>query len=131
MAIGITHSFPMHRGDDRKLTYVVVDQQSPAVVVDITGALIEYAFALQDATASEPQPKAASTVFTKGTVAGGITITDAVNGAFEVIIDSADTVGLKAPLDYYHEIQITLGALVTTLSRGIVTLKREIVAPGA
>ena len=60
----------------------------------------------------------------------GITITNGPNGELEIDIDSADTVGQVAPADYYHELQITLGGLVTTLAFGIITLKRDSAAPG-
>ncbi len=128
--LSIVHSFEMNRGDDRQLTYAVVDQQEPAVVIDITGALLEWTLDLQDPTVSEPQPIPGSTIVTKDTTGGGVVITDAVNGAFRVDLGSGDTVALAAPADYYHEVQITLGGLVTTIVRGIITLKRDSISPG-
>ncbi len=130
MALGAKHSFEMHRGDSRVLTYTVVDQQSTPVVVDITTATIEWELAVQDPAANEPQPKEASTLLAKS-VGSGIVITDGPNGEFEVTLASADTTGRKAPADFYHEIQMTLAGLVTTLIRGIITLKREVIDPGA
>ena len=34
MALGTVHSFPMHRGDDRQITFTVVDESD--VAIDIT-----------------------------------------------------------------------------------------------
>jgi hypothetical protein len=127
------HSFTMARGDDRTLTYVVKDQQDTPVVVDITGALIEWTLAKQDPAAAldtDPQPARNSTLKTKSTSTSGVTITDGANGEFEVSLASADTVGLSSPGKYYHEIQMTLSGVGTTLVQGIITLKRDIIAPG-
>jgi len=127
MALGTLFSFDMHRGDDRSITFTVVDEA--AAVVDITAATFIWIFAAQDAGSASPQPRAGSTILTK-TESTGVVITDAPNGAIRIDIDSADTVGLQAPKSYYHEVQITLAAKVTTIAFGNITLKREIAAPG-
>lgn len=129
MAINSPHSFEMHRGDNRTLTYTVVDQQTPPVVVDITGAVLGWALARQDPSTTTAQPIPGTTLVTKS-VGSGITITDGPNGELEIDIASSDTVGFIAPLEYYHELQMTLGGDVTTLVFGKITLKREIVSPG-
>jgi hypothetical protein len=133
MADPFVDSFPMTRGDKFFIPYVVKDQQDSPAVVNITGALIEWTLAKQDPNAfptTRPQPQKNSTVKEKATDTSGVTITDAANGAFKIEIDSADTVGLLAPGEYYHEVQMTLGTDVTTLVHGIITLNRDIVAPG-
>lgn len=127
MALGTLFSFDMHRGDDRSITFTVVDEA--AAVVDITAATFIWIFAAQDAGSASPQPRAGSTILTKTEIAG-IVIVDAVNGDFRIDIASADTVALRAPVTYYHEVQITLAGKVTTIAFGNITLKREIAAPG-
>lgn len=128
--LGLLHDFEMHRGDDRTLTYTVVDQQSPPQPIDITAATITWILAEQDPTVTaEPQPKKDGILVSKS-VSSGITITDAAAGDFEVALDSSDTATRKAPNTYYHEVQIVLGGETTTIVYGIITLKREIIAPG-
>jgi hypothetical protein len=133
MADPFVDSFSITRGDKFFIPYVVKDQQDIPVVVNITGALIEWTLAKQDPNAqpiTRPQPQKNSTIKEKSTATSGVTITDAANGEFKVELDSADTVGLSAPGEYYHEVQMTLGTDLTTLAHGIITLNRDIVAPG-
>ncbi len=127
MALGTLHSFDMHRGDDRSITYTVVDEAG--AVVDVTAAAIVWVLAAQDTGASGPQPRPGSTLLTKS-VGSGVVLVDAVNGDIRVDIDSVDTVALRAPNVYYHEVQITLAGKVTTIAFGNITLNREIIAPG-
>jgi hypothetical protein len=128
MSVGLLHSFEMHRGDDRQLTYVIVDQADPAVVVNITGAAFAWVLSNQDGTTPDPQPLGDALV-TKA-VASGIVITDGPNGAVRVDLGTGDTTGYLAPADYYHELQMTLGGLVTTVVYGIISLKRDRATPG-
>lgn len=129
MALGTRHDFSMHRGDDRQITFQVVDEsQAP---FDITGAALTWIMAEQDlkeAATATPKPKA-TTLVTK-TVGSGITITAPATGDLQVDLDSADTVTFKAPLAYYHELQLTVGGFVTTVAFGIITIERDIAAPG-
>lgn len=128
MAIGTLHSFDMHRGDTRAITYTVVDEAGAAV--DINGALFIWILAEQDPSSPfSPQPLPASAIVTK-TESAGIVIVDGPNGKIQIDIDSDDTGGLEAPKAYYHEVQITLAGKVNTLVFGNITLKREIAAPG-
>jgi hypothetical protein len=128
MALGLNHSFDMHRGDDRQLTYDVVDQQTPAIAVDISAATFIWVLANQDASVSTPQPLGDALVTKE--VGTGVVITDGPNGGVRVDLGSGDTAARLAPAEYYHELQMTLGGLVTTLVYGIITLKRDRAEPG-
>lgn len=127
MALGTLHNFDMHRGDTRAITYTVVDEAG--VAVDISVAQFIWILAEQDASTAEPQPRPGSTILTKTEVTG-VVIVDAPNGDIRIDIDSTDTVALRAPVTYYHEVQITLAGKVTTIAFGNITIKREIAAPG-
>ncbi len=126
MALGTLHSFPMHRGDDRLITFTVVDKNLAAI--DIAGAAFLWIFARQNPNCPDPQPLGG--ILVSKAVSNGITITDAVAGEGEIALDSADTVGRVAPLDYYQELQITLAGKVTTIMFGIISLSKDIAAPG-
>ena len=131
MSLGTEYNLTIHRGDDRQITGVVVDEAGSPV--DITGAAITYAVAPLDEAAEEtaPQPKNGSTaIITKSTGSGGLVITDAPNGGIRVDLGSGDTAGLPAPKTYYHEIQIVLGGFTTTIMFGTFTIRRELIAPG-
>ena len=128
MAFATKHNFTIARGDDRTLTYTVKNQAIPPGPVDITAATFIWILSAQDASVSEPQPQGGALV-TKA-VGTGVTITDGPAGEVEVDFDSADTVGLRAPLDYYHELQMTLVGAVTTLVYGNITVKRDVASPG-
>lgn len=133
MADLITHSFPMVRGDSRSLTYVVKDQQTLPVVVDITTATFIWILIEQDVTAalaSDPQPAEGGTPIETKTESTGVSIDDGPAGEVSVTLNSADTTGQLAPADYYHELQMTLGGKVSTLVRGIISLERDNIAPG-
>ena len=127
MALGLLHSFDMHRGDDRSITYTVVDEAG--ATVDVTAATFIWILAEQDTSTQTPQPRPSSTILTK-TEAGGVVLVDAPNGDIQIDLASADTVALRAPNTYYHEGQITLAGKVTTFVFGNINLKREIAAPG-
>ncbi len=127
MALGTLTTFDMHRGDERSITYTVVDEAG--VAVDVTAATFIWILADQDSSATEPQPRPGSAILTK-TEAAGVVIVNGPAGDIRIDIPSADTVGLRAPAVYYHEIQITLAGKPTTIAFGNITLKRDIAAPG-
>lgn len=127
MALGTLHSFPMHRGDDRDLTFTVVDEAAAAV--DITGATLTWVLANQDPKITGSPAPRGSALVTK-TVGSGITITDAVAGEGTVSILPADTTGLKAPASYYYELQVVLSGKTTTILFGNITLSRDLIVPG-
>lgn len=128
MALGTLHSFDMHRGDARVITFVVKD--AAGVVVDITAATLTWALAKQDPESLDPQPKGSASALVTKTIGSGITVTDPVNGAGEIALNSADTIGFKAPGDFYQELQIQLATKPTTIMFGIITLKKDLAAPG-
>lgn len=78
-------NFDIHQDRDKLLNFSVVDQQIPAVVVDLTGSTLSFAFS------SKVSPFTA--LFTK-TVGSGLTITNATGGLFSVQIDKADVATL-------------------------------------
>ena len=134
MALGTLHNFEMHRGDSRTITGTVVDDSEPAVVVDLTGisgTALSWILIDLDTNLTEIGPRGSVPIVTK-TIASGITITDAVNGEVEIDLASADTTGLKVtnPRELYHELQLQLSGKTTTVLFGVITLRKDIVAPG-
>ncbi|KKL94547.1 hypothetical protein LCGC14_1863560 [marine sediment metagenome] len=129
MALGTEVDIQIHRGDDRSITGTVVDEAG--VAVDITGATMTWVVTAIDSNLSPSQPKKGVTpLFTAKTIGSGITIVSAVDGTIQIALDSADTVGLTAPKKYYHELQMVLAALTTTVMFGKFELVRENIAPG-
>lgn len=130
MALPKLHSFDLIRGDDLKIPYVVKDQQDTPVVVDITAATFLWAVTRQDPTSNLTEPQPLGVTLISKSVGSGITIDDGPAGEVFITLDSADTVAFNAPDELYHELQMTLGGKVSTLAYGIISLKREINAPG-
>lgn len=128
MALGTEVDITLHRGDDRQITATVKDEAG--VVVDITAATMTWSVTALDGTLSPSQSKNATTLFTAKTVGAGIVYTDAANGAIRIDLDSANTAGLKAPKEYYHELQMVIGAFTTTIMFGKLVLVRDAIAPG-
>ncbi len=126
MALGTQFDFPIHRGDDRVITFTIVDQAGAAV--DITAATFKWNISRKAADSVAPQGLAL--LNPDKTVGAGITITDAAAGDGEIALDSADTVGFVAPSDYYHELQMTLASVVTTPMFGVIALAKDLLAPG-
>ncbi len=129
MALGTLHSFSMHRGDSRKITGTVVDENGAVIdLTGLTGTALSWILANRDKNLTNPAPRNDALV-TK-TIGSGITITDATGGKVEVALDEADTTARKAPADYYQELQIVLSGETTTVMFGIISLRRDIVVPG-
>ena len=128
MALGTLYNLEIHRGDDRQITGTVVDENDDAV--NITGATLTYVITDQDPSANYAQPKKGATALVTKTVGSGIVLTDAVNGDIRIDLGSGDTVTFTAPKTYYHEIQIVLSSLTTTIMYGNIVLARDIIAPG-
>lgn len=118
------------RGDDRSITATIVDQAGAPV--DITGAAITYAVFPLDTGDAAPrsQPQNGATAIITKTDGAGIVITDAPNGGIRIDLGSGDTVAFVAPKAYYHEVQIVLGGLTTTMLFGTLTLSRDGIPPG-
>ncbi len=91
--------FHLHAGDESPLAFTVTDEATGAAV-DLS-AVTEITWAL----AADAESAA---LVTKTKTGGDITVTDAVNGKFEVALDSADTDGLNGR--YWHEAVIVDGA---------------------
>ena len=129
MALGTRFDIEIHRGDGKTITFTVVDQQTPPVAVNLTGATLEWNYSRKAVDAVEPL--GVGILSPIKTVGAGITVTDAVNGVAQVDLDSADTVGQQATLEYYHELQVTVATIPVTTMFGIFKLQRELIAPGA
>lgn len=84
-----------HRGDDLRIE-VTVEQNGS--VKDITGSSAEY-------EVYEDYPSGESSIFTKTTAGGGISIVDGTNGRLDVDVDGADTQDLDG--EYSHRLRVT------------------------
>lgn len=89
---------PFVSGDDRTLSITVKDEDGAAF--DLTGvsAIKWQAFAYDDTVIS------GSNSISK-TLGGGITVTSAAGGIFEITLDPADTSSLDGK--FHHECQVT------------------------
>jgi len=129
VALGTEVDILIHRGDDRAITATIVDEAG--VAVDITGATMTWTVVNIDPNLSPSQPKkGAVALFAAKTVGSGITILTPTSGTIQIVLDSDDTVGLAAPKEYYHELQMVLATLTTTIMYGKFELVRENIAPG-
>jgi hypothetical protein len=86
----ITH----YAGDS--LTLGVTTKTPSGEVVDLTNSDIAWVLA---------ESVSASPAVSKDTAGGGIVVTDALNGEFEIKIDPSDTESLSGT--YYHEAELT------------------------
>jgi hypothetical protein len=105
--------FTMFSGDSKVLQTSLTDDTN--AVVDITGAEITW----------QLSRKVTSPAILTKTVGSGITITNPANGQFEVAIDPVDTADLKG--DYYHEIEMVLNGVVSTVLTGTVTIQPDLI----
>ena len=127
MALGTQFDFAMHRGDNRTISFTVVDQQNPAVPVDLTGLKIEWTFSLK--AAGSVAPLGLGILSPNKSVGAGITLIDAANGKGEIELLSVDTTGRVAQA-YYHELQLQVTGQPSTVMFGVMTLAPELLAPG-
>jgi hypothetical protein len=127
MASGTRKDFELHRGDGKTLTFTVVDENG--VGLDLTSMDLEWNFSKRRDDASEPLGAA---ILSPGkTVGAGITLTDIMNGVGEITLLSTDTVGQRATVTYYHEMQVTEGSEPSTVLFGDMKLILELIPPGA
>ena len=126
MALGTQFDFTLHRGDDRSITFTVVDQATTPAAVDCTAATFKWNFSKKSASSTAPL---GGSLITDKTQVAGITFADATNGQGVIALDSDDTSGLL-PGDYYHELQITLTGLTSTLMYGVMTVTQDLLEPG-
>jgi hypothetical protein len=127
MPLGTQKDIEIHRGDARTITFIVVDENG--TVVDLAGKTLEWNYSNKSSDAVEPLGDAI--LSPNKTVGAGITVTDEPNGEAQVDLASADTVGQRATLEYYHELQVTEGILPVTTMFGVFKLVKELLAPGA
>ncbi len=107
--------FAMHAGDDVEVAFVTTEKDGTPQ--DLTGTSVSWQMAVS--------PYATSPLVSK-TTAGGITLTDAVNGQFTVFLAAADTLGLNGR--FYHEAQVTdSSGNISTVALGWVTLETGLV----
>lgn len=104
----VPYNFEMHSGDDKLITITVLDQDD--VAVPLTGASISMVIA---------QRAGSAPIVTK---AG--TITDDLNGIFEVQLDAADTDSLAGV--YHWEAQVTdVNTRKATVAYGSIEIKED------
>lgn len=105
---------PVIRGDDETVEITVLKTDGTAK--SITGASIEWEMYERYTRTS---------VVSKSTTDGDITITDGANGVFEIAIDGSDTQSLDGGR-YKHEAEVTDSAGTTkTVTRGTVYLSED------
>lgn len=96
----------LYAGDTKIIEVTVTENNSP---VDLTGASIKFGF---DTVLKE--------------VGSGITITDAVNGIFEVKLDPKDTQDLSGLKYYECEVTDNVGNVSTVLNGTLVITKSRV-----
>jgi len=101
----------MNSGDTKIITVIVKDADG---ILDISNATVKWQMAKQ----------INSTPVVQKSTGAGITLTDPVNGVFEILLEPADTDGLGGKL-WYHEGEIKLvdGTTSTIISGQINMLK--------
>ncbi len=119
MALGAEHNFEMHRGDDKEITFTVVEEDL-VTPVDITGATFTWVLARKDADSTIPSGPA---LVTK-TESSGVVVVDAPTGKVRVDLGPGDTTGL-VPGEYYQECEMVLTKTSTVLY-GAVTVRKDI-----
>jgi hypothetical protein len=110
-------NFEMYAGESKVLTVTVKDEA--AALIDLTGVSIEWIVKRfeDDVTG----------LITK-TVGHGITLSNQVTdkGEFTITLAPADTESLGGA-SYYHEAEVTdVGGNVSTVTRGIMTVKKSL-----
>jgi len=108
------HDFSMVAGDTRRLEMEVVDGDGDPV--DISGASIRWGL------------WGKGTLHVSKSLVAGIVVIDAVNGFFDVTIDTEDTQAL-APGYYVHHAEVTNNGEVATTHEGTVRITRDYLPP--
>lgn len=109
-------NFEMHSGNHKVLKFTTKDEND--LIVDLTGASISWAMST---TAKSKAPIATYTL------ADNVTLTDPVNGLFEVEVQAVDTEPLKGA-EYYHEARVTSAAgKVTTVAYGTIKMLDNVI----
>ncbi len=126
--LGTEFSFDMHRGDSRIIRFNVVNTDTPPVNIDLT-AVTSIDFQLARSDPNNALAPLGIALISK-TLVGGVAVEDATQGLVAVALDEADTTAFTAPADYYYEVQVVLAGDTSTVLFGIVSLKRDRIAPG-
>lgn len=124
MALGNQADFDMHSGDNRKLEVTV--QSAAGTPVDITGATFKWQLSKLDAEGAIPLPKSETPILQKDNGGlGGVAIITPGSGRVDVTLIPADTAALRG--EYYHELQMVLGGITSTVLFGKATIYRDLI----
>ena len=112
-------NFEMYAGESKVITVTVMDDATPPVPIDLTGASIEWIVKRSEDDAVG--------LITK-TVGAGIALLNQTThkGEFTITLAPADTASLGGA-SYYHEAEVTdVATNVSTVTRGILTIKKAL-----
>ena len=115
MALGTTNDLTMHSGDTFRLEVTVND--SLGAPLDISTATITWALSRKRSDKVSPRGDAL--------VTKAATVIDGPTGRCNVTLYEADTAGLSGV--YYHELQVTIGASVSTVIYGTFTIAKDLI----
>ena len=107
--------FSMYSGDTKVLTVTV--KTAAEVVVDLTGYTVKWKAVLSGLDTPLEKDNGG---------AGGVVITNAVSGIFEVTIDPADTSEVNGAFKYEAEITSGVG-VVSTVAIGTMTVSLDLI----
>jgi hypothetical protein len=118
--------FEMFEGNTKIIRLTVKDNADPPVVVDITGATVKWKLA-KDAKQTGVGDLAKGTgILIEKDTDDGITLTDAVNGKLEVLLEPIDTDGIK-PGTYYHEVEMNQSGVISTVYAGYIKILEALI----
>lgn len=104
----ITIADGFFRGEDKTIRFTIVDDQDPAVAVDVTGWNLEWNLQLEDISTTNVLVKTSPV---------GINIFDAINGVVDVIFAAAD-LATQTRGDYFHSLRRTDPGSEAVLAEG-------------
>lgn len=107
----VKQNFELHLSDDRDIDFPVKDDDGNAIT--LTGGTAEWAM--------KKHPGIAANLIAK-TLGAGQIVNTSEGQAFRVSLLVADQAALN-PGVYYHELEMTLGGKVSTITTGWVTAK--------
>lgn len=115
MSVNSIATIKLTEGDTARFDVTVKD--SAGVVVDLTGVA---------AIAWQLARSAFSTADLTKSIGSGVTVTDAVNGIFQVEMDPADSTDFLG--DFFHEAEITDGSGdIATVFCGTITFSKGLI----
>ena len=113
----------IHSGDSHTITVTVDDGATPPAAVDISGYTIWW---WASRLSSSGKFATTATLQKDNAGGGGIAITDAANGKFQITLAPADTASLTG--EFYHEAQVRDGTgNISTVLTGKLTIARDLV----